>query len=48
MLGYSRFFLCGVLTEMRSCSVPVKTMVKGGLSEGGHVQLDLLLNGVLL
>ena len=35
MLGYSRFFLCGVLTEMRSCSVPVKTMVKEGCQREG-------------
>ena len=38
-------FLCGVVTETRSCSVRVKKLVKVGLSEGGGVQLDFLLKG---
>ena len=33
----------GVLTEMRSCSVRVKKLIKVGLSEGGGVQLDFFL-----
>ena len=33
----------GVLTEMRSCSVRVKKLIKVGLSEGGGFQLDFLL-----
>ena len=35
--------------EMRSCSVPVKNLVKVGLSEGGEgVQLDFFLEGEIL
>ena len=33
-----------MVTEMRSCSVCVKKLVKMGLSEGGGVQLDVFLN----
>ena len=38
-------FLCEVVTEMRSCSVSIKKLVKVGLSEGGGVKLDLPLKG---
>ena len=34
-----------MVTEMRSCSVCVKKLVKMGLSEGGGVQLDFFLKG---
>ena len=38
-------FLRGMLTEMRCCSVRVKTLVKVGLSDGVGVQLDFPLKG---
>ena len=41
-------FLPGVVTEMRSCSVRVKKLVKVRLSEGGGVQLDFFLKGGIL
>ena len=34
----------GMLVEMRSCSMDVKELIKVGLSVGGGVQLDFLLN----
>ena len=38
-------FLPRVVTEMRSCSVRVKILVKVGLSVEGCVQLDFFLKG---
>ena len=40
MLGY-----CRLSYAVRSCSVRVKKFVKVGLSEGGGIPLELLLNG---
>ena len=41
-------FLPWVVTEMRSCSVRVRKLVKVGLSEGGSVQLGSFLKEEIL